>query len=98
MRGELAVHCAFQPGWGRWGSALELLSKIDEPRALRALGRDELVQVTRELREHLIALGSEIGGHFAGSLGTVELTVALHTVFDTPHDRIVWDVGHPVSY
>jgi 1-deoxy-D-xylulose-5-phosphate synthase len=50
--------------------------------------------VTRELREHLIALGSEVGGHFAGSLGAVELTVALHTVFDTPHDRIVWDVGH----
>ena len=50
--------------------------------------------MARELREHLIALGAEIGGHFAGSLGAVELTVALHTVFDTPHDRIVWDVGH----
>jgi 1-deoxy-D-xylulose-5-phosphate synthase len=50
--------------------------------------------VARELREHLIALGAEIGGHFAGSLGAVELTVALHAVFDTPHDRIVWDVGH----
>jgi 1-deoxy-D-xylulose-5-phosphate synthase len=73
---------------------LELLSKIDEPRALRALGRSELAQVTRELREHLIALGSEVGGHFAGSLGAVELTVALHATFDTPHDRIVWDVGH----
>ncbi len=50
--------------------------------------------MARELREHLIALGSEVGGHFAGSLGAVELTVALHAVFDTPHDRIVWDVGH----
>ncbi len=50
--------------------------------------------MARELREHLIALGAEIGGHFAGSLGAVELTVALHTVFDTPNDRIVWDVGH----
>src|SRR5258705_1873802 len=70
------------------------LPTIDEPRALRELGRTELAQVARELREHLIALGAEIGGHFAGSLGAVELTVALHAVFDTPHDRIVWDVGH----
>jgi 1-deoxy-D-xylulose-5-phosphate synthase len=72
----------------------ELLPTIDEPRALRALGRRELAQVARELREHLIALGAEVGGHFAGSLGAVELTVALHATFDTPHDRIVWDVGH----
>jgi 1-deoxy-D-xylulose-5-phosphate synthase len=71
-----------------------LLSTIDEPRALRELGRSELAQVARELREHLIALGAEVGGHFAGSLGAVELTVALHAVFDTPNDRIVWDVGH----
>jgi len=67
---------------------------IDEPRALRELGRAELAQLARELREHLIELGAEVGGHFAGSLGAVELTVALHAVFDTPHDRIVWDVGH----
>jgi len=78
----------------RGGSALELLPTIDEPRALRELTRAQLAQVVRELREHLIALGSEVGGHFAGSLGAVELTVALHAVFDTPHDRIVWDVGH----
>jgi 1-deoxy-D-xylulose-5-phosphate synthase len=71
-----------------------LLSTIDEPRALRALGRADLARVAHELREHLIALGAEVGGHFAGSLGTVELTVALHAVFDTPNDRIVWDVGH----
>jgi 1-deoxy-D-xylulose-5-phosphate synthase len=71
-----------------------LLSTIDEPRTLRELGRTELAQVARELREHLIELGAEVGGHFAGSLGAVELTVALHAVFDTPHDRIVWDVGH----
>jgi len=73
---------------------LDLLPTIEEPRALRALGRAELAQVARELREHLIALGAEVGGHFAGSLGVVELTVALHATFDTPHDRIVWDVGH----
>jgi 1-deoxy-D-xylulose-5-phosphate synthase len=60
-----------------------MLSTIDEPRALRELGRAELAQVARELREHLIELGAEVGGHFAGSLGAVELTVALHTVFDT---------------
>jgi 1-deoxy-D-xylulose-5-phosphate synthase len=71
-----------------------LLSTIEEPRALRELGRSDLAQVARELREHLIELGAEVGGHFAGSLGAVELTVALHAVFDTPNDRIVWDVGH----
>ena len=72
----------------------ELLPAIEEPRALRALGRADLARVARELREYLIALGAEVGGHFAGSLGAVELTVALHATFDTPHDRIVWDVGH----
>src|SRR5262245_53399181 len=76
------------------GVGVQLLSTIDDPRALRGLGRAELAQVTRELRDHLIELGAEVGGHFAGSLGAVELTVALHAVFDTPHDRIVWDVGH----
>jgi len=50
--------------------------------------------VARELREHLIAIGAGVGGHFAASLGAVELTVALHATFDTPHDRVVWDVGH----
>ena len=53
-----------------------------------------LAAVAGELREFLIDLGAKIGGHFAGSLGAVELSVALHAVFDTPHDRIVWDVGH----
>ncbi len=55
---------------------------------------EELGAVAGELREFLISLGASIGGHFAGSLGTVELAVALHAVFDTPSDRIVWDVGH----
>ena len=71
-----------------------LLRTIESPRALRALPREALAIVARELREHLIALGSRVGGHFAGSLGAVELTVGLHAVFDTPNDRIVWDVGH----
>ena len=76
------------------GTTLRLLSTIDDPARLRTLADDELCEVARELREHLIEVGSEIGGHFAGSLGTVELTVALHHVFDTPDDRLVWDVGH----
>lgn len=71
-----------------------MLETIDEPAALRRLPREALNGVARELREELISLGAEIGGHFAGSLGTVELTVALHWVFETPEDRIVWDVGH----
>ena len=71
-----------------------LLAGIEAPEQLRALPREALAGVARELREELIELGAEIGGHFAGSLGTVELSVALHYVFDTPRDRIVWDVGH----
>jgi len=71
-----------------------MLSTIDDPSILRGLPNSELIDVADALRRHLIELGSGNGGHFAGSLGTVELTVALHAVFDTPHDRIVWDVGH----
>ena len=52
------------------------------------------MRVAGELRSHLVDVGAAIGGHFAGSLGAIELTVALHAVFDTPHDRIVWDIGH----
>jgi len=73
------------------------LSKLDqilEPGDLRRLPREQLEEVARELRAELVAIGSEIGGHFAGSLGTVELSVALHYLFDTPRDRIIWDVGH----
>jgi 1-deoxy-D-xylulose-5-phosphate synthase len=73
---------------------VELLSRIDQPEDLRRLPRGELRRVADELRAELIALGAEVGGHFAGSLGAVELTVALHYVFDTPRDRLVWDVGH----
>jgi len=71
-----------------------MLATIDDPSALRGLDEDDLTRVAAALRRHLIELGSTVGGHFAGSLGTVELTVALHACFDTPHDRIVWDVGH----
>jgi 1-deoxy-D-xylulose-5-phosphate synthase len=71
-----------------------LLARIDSPADLRALARHELPAVAEELRRYLIHTVSRMGGHFAAGLGTVELTVALHYIFDTPHDRLVWDVGH----
>ena len=71
-----------------------LLAAIGSPADLRKLPASELTQVAAELRQYLIETVSQMGGHFAAGLGTVELTVALHYVFDTPHDRLVWDVGH----
>jgi 1-deoxy-D-xylulose-5-phosphate synthase len=71
-----------------------LLDAIENPQDLRKLDIAKLTQVTQEVRDFLIHSVSTRGGHFAAGLGTVELTVALHYVFDTPHDRIVWDVGH----
>lgn len=71
-----------------------LLSKIDSPSDLRKLQVEQLPEVCAEIREFLIASLSNNPGHFASSMGAVELTVALHYVFNTPYDRIVWDVGH----
>jgi 1-deoxy-D-xylulose-5-phosphate synthase len=71
-----------------------LLERINSPADLRALDRSELRDLSRELRAFLIATVSQTGGHLSSNLGTVELTVALHYVFNTPFDRIVWDVGH----
>jgi 1-deoxy-D-xylulose-5-phosphate synthase len=71
-----------------------LLNRIQSPADLRALDENELQQVADELRAYLIKTVSGVGGHFAAGLGVVELTVALHAVFDTPKDRLVWDVGH----
>jgi 1-deoxy-D-xylulose-5-phosphate synthase len=71
-----------------------LLSALGSPADLRKLPAGELEAVAKELRQYLIDTVSQMGGHFAAGLGTVELTVALHYVFDTPHDRLVWDVGH----
>ncbi|MCC7198816.1 MAG: 1-deoxy-D-xylulose-5-phosphate synthase [Gammaproteobacteria bacterium] len=71
-----------------------LLSAIDSTADLRALPEERLGEVAAELRDYLVHTVSQMGGHFAAGLGTVELTVALHYVFNTPHDRIVWDVGH----
>ncbi|HAY46463.1 MAG TPA: 1-deoxy-D-xylulose-5-phosphate synthase, partial [Gammaproteobacteria bacterium] len=75
-------------------TVFELLSKIDSPADLRELEPDKLEQVCTELRGFLIETLARVGGHFAAGLGTVELTTALHYVFNTPNDRIVWDIGH----
>ena len=71
-----------------------LLDSIDAPAQLRQLQRTDLPQLARELRDFLIASVSQTGGHLSSNLGTVELSIALHYVFNTPFDRIVWDVGH----
>ncbi len=71
-----------------------LLETINEPSDLRALTRDQLKTVAGELRAYLLDSVSKTGGHLGSNLGTVELTVALHYVFNTPEDRLVWDVGH----
>jgi 1-deoxy-D-xylulose-5-phosphate synthase len=72
----------------------ELLKTIDDPAQLRALERKQLRQLADELRAFVLESVSKTGGHLSSNLGTVELTIALHYVFDTPEDRIVWDVGH----
>ncbi len=76
------------------GAAYPLLEKINGPSELRKLEQIQLEQLSRELRNFLIESVSQSGGHFAAGLGAVELTVALHYVYDTPRDRLVWDVGH----
>jgi len=72
----------------------ELLKTVNRPAELRALERRQLTQLAQELRAYIIESVSQTGGHLSSNLGTVELTIALHYVFDTPHDRLVWDVGH----
>ena len=72
----------------------ELLKSIDSPHTLRTLERSQLPALVKQLRDYLIESVSHTGGHLSSNLGTVELTVALHYVFNTPHDRLVWDVGH----
>jgi 1-deoxy-D-xylulose-5-phosphate synthase len=71
-----------------------LLQTINSPADLRAVPRHQLPALADELRSYLIQTVAKTGGHLSSNLGTVELTVALHYVFNTPHDRIVWDVGH----
>jgi 1-deoxy-D-xylulose-5-phosphate synthase len=72
----------------------ELLKRIDDPSQLRAFDRRQLGQLADELRAYVLESVSKTGGHLSSNLGTVELTLALHYVYDTPEDRIVWDVGH----
>src|SRR5450755_4956759 len=71
-----------------------LLETIASPADLRRLPAAKLLDLAQELRQFLIHSVSTRGGHFAAGLGTVELTIALHYVFNTPYDRLVWDVGH----
>ncbi|MDE2119542.1 MAG: 1-deoxy-D-xylulose-5-phosphate synthase, partial [Betaproteobacteria bacterium] len=73
---------------------MDLLQGIEDPRDLRRLAPEQLPGLARELREFLLHTVARTGGHLSSNLGTVELTLALHYVFDTPHDRLVWDVGH----
>ena len=72
----------------------KLLETINSPADLRKLPRAQLKALTAELRAYLLDTVSKTGGHLSSNLGTVELTVALHYVFNTPDDRLVWDVGH----
>ena len=72
----------------------ELLTAINEPAQLRALDLAQLKRLADELRAFVIESVSKTGGHLSSNLGTVELTIALHYVFNTPEDRIVWDTGH----
>ena len=75
-------------------SSMSLLETIESPSDLRSLNLEELEQVADELRTYIIEVVTAIGGHFGSSLGANELTVALHHVFNTPDDRLIWDVGH----
>jgi 1-deoxy-D-xylulose-5-phosphate synthase len=71
-----------------------ILDRIDRPQDLHALDEDQLVQVAQEVRAHIIDTVGEIGGHFGANLGTCELAVALHSLLDSPRDKVLWDVGH----
>jgi 1-deoxy-D-xylulose-5-phosphate synthase len=73
---------------------LPLLERIDTPADLRKLTEDQLPEVAQDVRDRMVDVISRVGGHFAPGLGVVELTVALHYVFDTPTDKLIWDVGH----
>src|SRR6476620_1127958 len=75
-------------------STYPILEKVDDPADLRLLDRRELAQLATELRAFIVDSVSSTGGHLSSNLGTVELTIALHYVFRTPADKIIWDVGH----
>src|SRR6266513_1876136 len=73
---------------------MNLLDKINSPEDLRQLPLEKLQPVADEIRQYILETMSRIGGHTGASLGAIELAVALHYAFDTPRDRLVWDVGH----
>src|SRR6476620_5866850 len=75
-------------------TSFPLLQNINDPADLRQLSRADLKALATELREYVVQSVSQTGGHLSSNLGTVELTIALHHVFNTPYDRLVWDVGH----
>ena len=74
--------------------ATPLLDQVDSPAQLRDFSPAELLTLADELRAYILYSVGQSGGHFGAGLGVVELTIALHKVFNTPHDRLVWDVGH----
>jgi 1-deoxy-D-xylulose-5-phosphate synthase len=82
------------PAGGQGPAAFALLRAVNDPAALRALERKDLHRLAEELRAYVLDSVSKTGGHLSSNLGTIELTIALHKVFETPEDRIVWDVGH----
>src|SRR6187200_126581 len=71
-----------------------ILDRVDGPQDLKGLDDEELQQLAQEVREYIIDTVGEIGGHFGANLGTCELAVALHSVLESPRDKILWDVGH----
>src|ERR1044072_697238 len=73
---------------------MTLLDRIESPADVRKLSREELDTLSAEMRARLVDVCSHTGGHIGAGLGVVELTIALHTVFKTPRDQLVWDVGH----
>ena len=75
-------------------SDLPMLERIAGPADLKGLSDPELIQLAHELRSEVVSAVSETGGHLGSSLGVVELSVAIHAVFNTPHDKLIWDVGH----
>jgi 1-deoxy-D-xylulose-5-phosphate synthase len=94
IAGELPEEQVLADPGGYNAPMYELLKSVDDPAQLRALDRRQLRQLADELRAFVLESVSRTGGHLSSNLGTVELTIALHYVFDTPNDRIVWDVGH----
>jgi 1-deoxy-D-xylulose-5-phosphate synthase len=73
---------------------LPILHRVNRPQDLHGLSEAELAQVADEVRAHIIRTVGEIGGHFGANLGTCELAVALHSLLDSPKDKLLWDVGH----